>query len=196
MSAPLTPVEVRLLGCLIEKRLSTPEYYPLTANSLLAACNQKSNRDPVLELDPARVEQGLTALRARQLVTAQTGSGQRTEKYLERFCERSGLLPREQALLAELLLRGPQTPGELRTRCTRMVEPGSLEDVQEVLEALLALEPPLVHQLERQPGKGRAPLVPPAGGCPGRASWRGPARRRGGNGSVYGPLAGGASGPA
>ncbi|MCA9785820.1 MAG: DUF480 domain-containing protein [Candidatus Cloacimonetes bacterium] len=153
MSTPLQSVEMRILGALIEKRLSTPEYYPLTANSLQAACNQKSNRDPVLELDATQVEQGLASLRARQLVSAVSGAGQRSGKYMETFCERNALNPREQALLAELLLRGPQTPGELRSRSSRMAELGSLDEVHALLDSLANRDTPFVHQMDRLPGK-------------------------------------------
>ncbi len=153
MPHSLNRIESRVLGCLIEKKLATPAAYPLTLNALLAACNQKTNRHPVLELEEVQVEAALQSLRARQLVAAQSGEGQRSLKFHERLGQRHELKDLPLALLGELLLRGEQTPGELRSRCARMVEPGSIDELQQVLDALAGGESPLIRQLERRPGQ-------------------------------------------
>jgi len=152
VDTPLDPIETRVLGCLIEKELATPEYCPLTLNALVNACNQKSNRDPVLDLSEAEVSLALTSLAHRQLAI-QSGEGGRVAKYRHFLVEKLGLDPYQLALLAELTLRGPQTPGELRSRASRMAE---FPDLVSVIGAYLALEdrePPLVTTLPRQPGR-------------------------------------------
>jgi hypothetical protein len=150
--APLEPLEQRVLGVLMEKELSTPEYYPLTRNALVHGCNQSSNRDPVLEAAEADVEAALEGLRDRQLAGTVQGAGARAVKYAQRFTERRGLSVQEAAILAELLLRGPQTPGELRGRSARMYPFQDLVEVDAAL-SLLAQEPePLVVKLPRAPG--------------------------------------------
>ena len=152
METILNDTEIRVLGCLIEKELATPEYYPLTLNALTNACNQKSNRDPVLNLDEAEVVQALDSLRFKQLALL-SAEGGRVPKYRHILAEKLRLTPAELALLAELLLRGPQTPGELRTRAERMhpfADPGALEGA---LQELMERTPPLVTRLPRQPGR-------------------------------------------
>ena len=152
METILNDIEVRVLGCLIEKELATPEYYPLTLNALTNACNQKSNRDPVMALEEADVVRALDALRFKQLVLI-SAEGGRVAKYRHILAERLRLSPAELAVLAELLLRGPQTVGELRTRAERMHPFPDLAGVEEVMEELMARTPPLVARLPRQPGR-------------------------------------------
>ena len=152
METILTDTEVRVLGCLIEKELATPEYYPLTLNALTNACNQKSNRDPVMQLDEADVVRALDALRFKQLALL-SAEGGRVPKYRHILTEKLRFSPAELAVLAELLLRGPQTVGELRTRAERMHAFADLAAVEEVLEELQGRTPPLVTKLPRQPGR-------------------------------------------
>jgi uncharacterized protein YceH (UPF0502 family) len=152
METILNDLEVRVLGCLIEKELATPEYYPLTLNALTNACNQKSNRDPVMILEEADVVRALDALRFKQLALI-SAEGGRVAKYRHILAERLRLSPGELAVLAELLLRGAQTVGELRTRAERMHPFPDLAGVEDVLEELMARTPPLVARLPRQPGR-------------------------------------------
>ncbi|HKL26483.1 MAG TPA: YceH family protein [Desulfuromonadales bacterium] len=152
MSPPLNEFEARVLGCLVEKELATPDYYPLTLNALVNACNQKSNRDPVMNLEAADVQTGLDGLRSRQLAH-RSAEGVRTAKYCHNLEGRLGLEPKQTALLAELLLRGPQTLGELRSRADRMTSFADLTAVEEAVTGLLERDPPLVVRLPRQPGR-------------------------------------------
>ena len=152
MEMLLNELEVRVLGCLIEKELATPEYYPLTLNSLTAACNQKSNRLPPMTLDEEDVVRALDGLRFKQLALV-SAEGGRVAKYRHILAEKLRLSPAELALLAELLLRGPQTVGELRTRAERMHPFTDLAGVEEALDELMARTPPLVGRLPRQPGR-------------------------------------------
>jgi uncharacterized protein len=151
----LNELEVRILGCLMEKELTTPEQYPLTLNALTNACNQKSNRDPVMTLDEDDVVRGLNSLKFKQLVVVSSDGG-RVPKYRHILAERQGLAPEELAPLCELLVRGPQTGGELRTRTERMRSFPDLAAVEEVLAELMKREPPLVTRLARQPGRKEA----------------------------------------
>jgi hypothetical protein len=137
----LHPVEIRVLGALIEKDITTPEYYPLTVNSLQNACNQKSSRDPVVQFDEQTVEQALELLKTKHLVMRITGAGHRVEKFGHRLGETLNLGRREMALLCVLMLRGPQTVGELRGRTERMHDFNDLEEVERVLETLEKREP-------------------------------------------------------
>jgi uncharacterized protein YceH (UPF0502 family) len=146
----LTVVETRILGCLIEKEVTTPDYYPLSINSLMNACNQKSSRDPVMELDEDAVRQGLHGLQDKGLVRASLDS--RVSKYEHLFQEKLNLGRREIAILCLLFLRGPQTPGELRGRTERLYRFDELTDVQSTLQRLMEHDPPLVKVLPRQPG--------------------------------------------
>ena len=157
LAEPLSPLEARVLGCLIEKELSTPEYYPLSLNALVNACNQKNNREPLMLLSAREVEVTLDGLRARRLAGLFAGADARVPKFKHTL---DHVLPMEisdRAILAELLLRGPQTTGELRNRCERMHAFGSVGEVDEVL-ARLAGRPagPAVRQLARQPGQKEA----------------------------------------
>ena len=152
METILNPVEVRVLGCLIEKELTTPEYYPLSLNALTNACNQKSNRDPAMSLEEADVVRALDALRFKQLAVV-SAEGGRVPKYRHALMEKFRLDPPELAVVCELLVRGPQTVGELRTRGERMHPFADLAAVEEVLRELLERTPPLVARLPRQPGR-------------------------------------------
>ena len=141
---------MRVLGSLLEKDLTTPEYYPLTINALQNACNQKSSREPLVNYDETTVAQGLELLRQKQLVLKVTGAGHRVEKYAHRLGETLNLGRRELAILCVLMLRGPQTVGELRGRTERMHPFNDMEEVERVLEALAAREPdPLVAPASR-----------------------------------------------
>jgi hypothetical protein len=151
----LTPTEARVLGALIEKEITTPEYYPLSLNALVNACNQKNNRDPVTALDEAEVRQALHGLETERLAGAVRGDS-RVPKYEHRIQEVFNFTRGEMAVVCVLLLRGPQTPGELRGRTERMYKFDELSDVQTVLQKLMAREPALVKVLPRQPGTKEA----------------------------------------
>ena len=151
MDQILTQVEVRVLGSLIEKEITTPEYYPLTLNALVNACNQLSNRDPVVSFDERTVARALESLREKKLAWMVTGIG-RVPKYEHRFAEALQLAEQELAVLCVLMLRGPQTVGEIRGRTGRLYEFKELEEVELTLQALLSAEPALVVKLPRQPG--------------------------------------------
>lgn len=146
---PLHPIEVRVLGALLEKDLATPEYYPLTLNALENACNQKSSREPIMSLDESTVSQALETLRHRGLVNKVSGAGHRVEKYGHRLGESLNLGRRELALLCVLMLRGPQTVGELRGRTERMHEFSDMAEVEHVLNTLAAREPALAAPAAR-----------------------------------------------
>jgi len=154
----LDPLEARVIGCLIEKQITTPDQYPLSLNALVNACNQKSNRDPVMSLDEATVQHVLDALSRKHLVLERSGFGSRVPKYQHLFCNTEyGSLkfsPQELAIVCELLLRGPQTAGELRSRAARMASFASAADVETALQNLLDREgAPLVTRLAREPGR-------------------------------------------
>jgi uncharacterized protein YceH (UPF0502 family) len=152
----LSEVECRVIGSLIEKEITTPEYYPLSLNALVSACNQKSNRDPVMTLDEAAVRQALHSLDGQSLVRSVSASDSRVTKYEHRLQEAFNFYRHEIAILCVLLLRGPQTPGELRTRTERMHSFDDLSAVQSSLQHLMKREPPLVKVLPRQPGTKEA----------------------------------------
>ncbi|HTA71331.1 MAG TPA: YceH family protein [Bryobacteraceae bacterium] len=149
MDLLLQPEEVRVLGSLLEKEVTTPEYYPLSLNTLVNACNQKSNRDPVVEFDADTVEQAAQLLRDKGLLVTITGAGSRVPKYGHRISEKLNLGRRELAIMCELMVRGPQTLGELRTHCERMHKFDDLAEVEAVIERL----PELVVRLSRRPGE-------------------------------------------
>ena len=151
MSLELTPVEVRVLGALIEKEITTPEYYPLSLNALVNACNQKSNRDPVMTVDEDTTRKALRSLTDQSLARSASGDS-RVAKFEHRLNELYNFHRHEIAVLCVLLLRGPQTPGELRTRTERMYAFEDLEAVHSALNLLMRREPPLVKVLSRQPG--------------------------------------------
>lgn len=154
MDLKLNEFECRLLGVLMEKELSQPDYYPMTLNATVAACNQKQNRDPVMSLDEVATEAGLASLQAKDLVTMiYPGSGSRVRRYRHEAEKTLGWQKPERAVMAELLVRGPQTVGELRTRCQRFVQFADLEAVSQVLDRLSQLDPPMAEALPRQPGQ-------------------------------------------
>jgi uncharacterized protein YceH (UPF0502 family) len=153
LEMPLEPLELRVLGVLLEKELSTPEYYPLTLNALVNGCNQSTNRDPVLQVEAAAVEQALEGLRNQRAAATVHAAGSRAIKFAQRITEALKLSVQEAALLAELILRGPQTAGELRNRSTRMYAFQDLEEVEAALGLMLEAEPaPLAVRLPRAPG--------------------------------------------
>jgi uncharacterized protein YceH (UPF0502 family) len=153
MIDPINEVEARILGSLVEKQLTTPEYYPLTLNALMAACNQKSNRDPVVSYDETTIMSAIDSLRDKNLVYLYYGSGSRTVKYKHMLPSVYDLDDAGVALIAVLLLRGHQTIGELRERTGRLHEFSGLGDVQEALDELARRDDPLVLKLERQAGQ-------------------------------------------
>lgn len=148
----LTPTEVRVLGALVEKDLTTPDYYPLSLNALVNACNQKNNREPVTSLSEDAVREALHSLQEKRLAGPASGADSRVTKYEHRLQERYNFDRREIAILCVLLLRGPQTPGELRGRTERMHRFGDLDEVQSGLQRLGQRDPALVKMLPRQPG--------------------------------------------
>lgn len=158
MDIELTLHEARVIGSLIEKEITTPDQYPLSLNALVNACNQKSNREPVLELDEATVQETLDALVKRSLVSDQTGFGSRTTKYKHRFCNTEfGILKfseQELGIVCALLLRGPQTPGELRSHTNRLCKFRDMAEVESALDSLAERgDGPFVAKLPREPGK-------------------------------------------
>ena len=161
----LDGVEVRVLGCLIEKEMTTPEYYPLTLNALTNACNQKSNRDPIMSLAEEEVVRALDGLRFKQLAVVAADGG-RVPKYRHLLAEKLGLVPAELALVCEMMVRGPQTVGELRTRGERMHPFADLAAVEEVLRELMEREQPLVARLPRQTGRKESRYAQLWGGEP------------------------------
>ena len=152
MEFKLTETEVRVLGSLIEKDITTPEYYPLSLNALVNACNQKTNRDPVVQLDEDVVRGALDGLQEQRMAGPARGADSRVTKYEQRLQEVFNFTRPEIAVLCVLLLRGPQTPGELRGRAERMHRFETLEDVQSALQKLMQREPSLAKVLPRQPG--------------------------------------------
>ena len=175
MNIHLTPTEARVLGSLVEKEITTPDYYPLSLNAILNACNQKSNREPISNLDEGAIRQALHAL--DQLGFARSAATDaRVAKFEHRLSEAFNFHRHEIALLCVLLLRGPQTPGELRTRCERLYQFDDLNAVHSALNLLMKREPPLVTVLPRQPGTKEAryahllsgdvhePAAPPSSG--------------------------------
>jgi uncharacterized protein YceH (UPF0502 family) len=184
MKIELSPLEARVIGCLIEKQITTPDQYPLSLNALVAACNQKSNRDPLMDLDAATVQNTLDQLARRHLVIEKSGFGSRVLKYQHRFCNTEygtlKLTAHELAIVCELLLRGPQTPGELRARASRMAAFADVSQAEGVLEGLRTREDgPFVVRLPRESGRrdsryaqlfgGPVAIPPPAAEPPGAA---------------------------
>jgi len=158
MKVVLTPMEARVIGCLIEKQITTPDQYPLSLNALTNACNQKSNRDPMMDVDEGTVQRTLDDLSKKHLVMERSGFGSRVPKYQHRFCNTEfgtlKLSPQEVAIVCELLVRGPQTPGELRTRASRMAPFSDGSQTEAVLEGLRTREDgPFVARLPREPGR-------------------------------------------
>ena len=156
MNFLLNDVETRVLGSLVEKEVATPDYYPLSLNALINACNQKSNRHPVMNLDEDAVREALDSLNAKGLAGAAGGADSRVTKYEHRLQEAFNFSRPETAVLCALLLRGPQTPGELRGRTERLHQFGGLDEVLSALQHLMNREPPLAKVLPRQPGTKEA----------------------------------------
>src|SRR6185295_4528378 len=156
MDVQLNSAETRVLGALIEKEFATPDYYPLSLNALGAACNQKSNRDPVMSLDEETVLAAVEGLKEKGLVLGISGSEHRVHKYAHRLGEVFNFDRREQSLICVLMLRGPQTVGELRGRTERLYSFDSLDDVEATLSRLMERTPRLVTKLARQPGEKEA----------------------------------------
>jgi uncharacterized protein YceH (UPF0502 family) len=152
MDILLNEVETRVLGSLVEKDVTTPDYYPLSLNALVNACNQKNNRDPVMNLDEEAVRQALASLQEKRLAGPTSSADSRVTKYEHRLQEAFNFTRGETAVLCVLLLRGPQTPGELRGRTERMHRFEDLTEVQSTLQRLMQRDPPLIRVLARQPG--------------------------------------------
>jgi uncharacterized protein YceH (UPF0502 family) len=158
MNIELSPIEARVIGCLIEKQITTPDQYPLSLNALVNACNQKSNRDPVMSADESAIQITVDHLIRKHLVIEKSGFGSRVPKYQHRFCNTEfgplKFTPQELAIVCELLVRGPQTPGELRTRAARMASFSDVEQVETALESLSSrADGPFVVRLPREPGR-------------------------------------------
>lgn len=158
MNIELNPIEARVIGCLIEKEVTTPDYYPLTLNSLTTACNQKSNREPVMALTDGDVQQAVDALISRRLVSDESGFNSRANKFQHRFCNTEfgdlKLTKQEKGIVCCLLLRGAQTPGELRTRTNRLADFSDVKEVEAVLDNMASREEgALVVKLPREAGK-------------------------------------------
>jgi uncharacterized protein len=171
MRVELDPLQARVIGCLIEKQITTPDQYPLSLNALVNACNQKSNRDPVMSVDEQTVQGTIDALSRKHLVLERSGFGSRVPKYQHLFCNTEfGSLKfsaQELAIVCELLLRGPQTPGELRGRASRMAAFSDVTEVETVLQGLLEREAgALVARLPREPGRRESRYMHLFGGEP------------------------------
>jgi uncharacterized protein YceH (UPF0502 family) len=156
MDILLSDVETRVLGSLVEKDVTTPDYYPLSLNALVNACNQKNNRDPVMNLDEDTVRRALDTLQQKRLAGPTSSADSRVTKYEHRLQEAFNFTRGETAILCVLLLRGPQTPGELRGRTERMHRFEDLTEVQSTLQRLMQRDPPLARVLPRQPGTKEA----------------------------------------
>ena len=164
MNIQLTPHEARVIGCLIEKEITTPDQYPLSLNALTNACNQKSNRDPVMALDERLVQDTVDGLVKKRLVSEKTGFGSRVVKYQHRFCNTDfgelRLSGQELGIVCVLLLRGAQTPGELRTRSERLCKFSDVNEVEGVLETLMTRDDgPFVARLPREAGRRESRYV-------------------------------------
>jgi uncharacterized protein YceH (UPF0502 family) len=158
MNIELSPIEARVVGCLIEKQITTPDQYPLSLNALVNACNQKSNRDPVMSANEVAIQTTLDHLIRKHLVIEKSGFGSRVPKYQHRFCNTEfgplKFTPQELAIVCELLVRGPQTPGELRTRAGRMASFSEVGQIETALESLSSrADGPFVVRLSREPGR-------------------------------------------
>jgi uncharacterized protein YceH (UPF0502 family) len=164
--ALLDATEQRVLGALMEKSMTTPDYYPMTLNGLTTACNQKTSRKPVVDYDEETVVLALNSLKKKGLVATEIGGGSRSVKYRHSFAVIYRTDPAENALICLLLLRGPQTPGELNTNSGRMYEFGTLEEVQSTLENLMGGDMPLVTLLPRRQGQKEARYAQLLGGTP------------------------------
>jgi uncharacterized protein YceH (UPF0502 family) len=159
MDIVLDDTEVRILGCLIEKEMTTPEYYPLSLNALTNACNQKSNRHPVVSYDETAVAHGLDSLQVKGLARKTHTAGSRVPKYLHAILDRFDLSRQEMAVLSELMLRGPQTVGEIRSHAERMSAFENLEEVERTLQGLTDQDQPLAMKLPRETGRKESRYV-------------------------------------
>jgi uncharacterized protein YceH (UPF0502 family) len=166
VNPPLTDVEVRILGALLEKEVTTPEYYPLSLNALLAACNQTTNREPVMQLDENTATHHIIALRRGGLLRQIQPVGSRVAKFAHLLDDVLKLGPRELAVLGVLMLRGPQTPGELHARTARLASFADIPDLEAVLDSLIARPEPLVARLPRRPGQKEVRYTHLLGGEP------------------------------
>jgi hypothetical protein len=160
----LDDAELRVLGSLMEKSRTTPDYYPMTINSLIAACNQKTSRNPVVQYNEETVVLALNTLKRRGLVSTATGGTDRVVKYKHNFAIVYPVIPSQVALICLLILRGPQTPGELNTNSGRLYEFESIEEVQEMLNNLASGEMPFIKQLPRRPGQKEVRYIHLLGG--------------------------------
>src|ERR1700760_3618168 len=160
----LDNTELRVLGSLMEKSRTTPDYYPMTVNSLLAACNQKTSRKPVVQYDDETVVNALNTLKRRGLISTATGGTDRGVKKKHNFSIVFPFIPAEVAIICLLILRGPQTPGELNTNSVRLYEFESIEEVQEILDKLASGETPFIQMLARRPGQKEVRYVHLLGG--------------------------------
>ncbi|HEX3385084.1 MAG TPA: YceH family protein [Mucilaginibacter sp.] len=160
----LDDAELRVLGSMMEKSRTTPDYYPMTINSLVAACNQKTSRNPVVQYETETVVNAINTLKRRGLVSTATGGTDRVVKYKHNFAIVYPLIPSELAIICLLILRGPQTPGELNTNSGRLWEFESIEEVQEFLDKLAAGDTPFIKQLGRRPGQKEARYIHLLGG--------------------------------
>jgi len=160
----LDDAELRVLGSMMEKSRTTPDYYPMTINSLVAACNQKTSRNPVVQYDTETVVNAVNTLKRRGLVSTATGGTDRVVKYKHNFAIVYPLIPSELAIICLLLLRGPQTPGELNTNSGRIYEFEAIEEVQEYLDKLASGDNPFIKQLGRRPGQKEARYIHLLGG--------------------------------
>lgn len=160
----LEDTELRVLGAMMEKSRTTPDYYPMTVNSLVAACNQKTSRKPVVNYDDATVIETLNTLKRRGLISTATGGTDRVIKYKHNFAIVYPVIPAEIAIICLLILRGPQTPGELNTNSGRLYEFESIEEVQEILDKLSSGDNPFIKQLPRRPGQKEVRYVHLLGG--------------------------------
>ncbi|MBS1525050.1 MAG: YceH family protein [Bacteroidetes bacterium] len=160
----LDDAELRVLGSMMEKSRTTPDYYPMTINSLLAACNQKTSRNPVVQYDNETIVNAINTLKRRGLVSTATGGTDRVVKYKHNFAIVFPLIPSELAIICLLILRGPQTPGELNTNSGRLYEFDSIEEVQEMLDKLASGDKPYIKLLPRRPGQKEARYIHLLGG--------------------------------
>jgi len=171
MPLELSPIETRVLGALLEKERTTPEYYPLSLHALVVACNQTTNRDPIVGYDERTVEEGLNRLREKKLAMLVHTAGARVPKYRHTLLDSYNLDPREVAVLCVLMLRGPQTPGELRSRTERMCGPMTLPEIEKWLEELTVGGDPLVRVIPARAGQKEKRYVQLLSGEPDLDSW-------------------------
>lgn len=165
MAITLSPTEMRVLGVLIEKSMTQQQYYPMTLNAIVAAANQKTNREPVMDITEAEVASALHGLTQWQLASqAPPDRGSRSNRFRHEVETRLGWESPERAVMAELMLRGPQTAGEIRTRASRMTHLGEVEHVRQVLSELERAEQPMVRELPRQPGRSSTRFIQLLGG--------------------------------